>query len=286
MTRHRVVTLRRPAFTLVELLVVIGIIALLISILLPSLQAARRSANSTKCLSSLRQLGIGFQMYANDHKGVWPVAEHDYRHPTKPLPSPKIIRWYNFLARYTSGNKNVGEDAVAIAELRNSSVIWGCPEWRFTTEYIPGDFTQAVRTGYGMQYYGGDYFVPPVTVAKFQTDYAIITPSGRGLYMKGTDFAKRASERGVIADSITHIINVPGFPAYEYTSITQWQPHNGDVGTPAFAAFFVDATRHAKPGSPQNDKRVGFNMLFCDGHASPVSVRDAWEAITLKGVPQ
>jgi len=60
---------RKGAFTLIELLVVIAIIALLLSILLPSLRKARQMARSVKCKSNLRQWGMVFVMYTQDHDG-------------------------------------------------------------------------------------------------------------------------------------------------------------------------------------------------------------------------
>lgn len=69
--------MRRKAFTLVELLVVIGIIALLISILLPSLNKARQMAVRTKCLNNCRQLCVANQMYLSDYKQVLPFSNWD-----------------------------------------------------------------------------------------------------------------------------------------------------------------------------------------------------------------
>lgn len=65
---------RRNAFTLVELLVVIGIIAILISLLLPALHRVRAQSRNVKCQSNLRQIGIWGMMYANDWHNVLPTS--------------------------------------------------------------------------------------------------------------------------------------------------------------------------------------------------------------------
>jgi prepilin-type N-terminal cleavage/methylation domain-containing protein/prepilin-type processing-associated H-X9-DG protein len=96
---------KRRGFTLVELLVVIGIIALLVAILLPALKRARDSANVTKCASNLRQIAIGILSYAQDNRGRLP--------PSAVNPGDLIYPggwfWSNELVskRYISGVKGV-----------------------------------------------------------------------------------------------------------------------------------------------------------------------------------
>ena|ERR1039457_5554420 len=80
------------AFTLIELLVVIAIIAILAALLLPALSQAKAKAQSARCKSNLRQLGISLRMYVDDY--------HQYPYAKQVLPGWPQSWWFEDLRKY------------------------------------------------------------------------------------------------------------------------------------------------------------------------------------------
>ncbi len=97
--------MRRNAFTLIELLVVVAIIAVLIALLLPSLAKAREQVKTATCTSGLRQIGVGFRLYADDYSGKlppnWDPAKSD----------PDWYHWHEYTEPY----------------IGKSPQVWNCP---------------------------------------------------------------------------------------------------------------------------------------------------------------
>jgi prepilin-type N-terminal cleavage/methylation domain-containing protein/prepilin-type processing-associated H-X9-DG protein len=126
-------TISRPrgaGFTLVELLVVVGIISLLISVLMPALAKARASAERTRCMANLRQVGFAMQMYRNEHRNtLFPSGNYGYWDDA----SGKALSPWNSLAYWGTAYlpyaiQNGGYDgAGAEAVVQHGRSLWRCP---------------------------------------------------------------------------------------------------------------------------------------------------------------
>ncbi|MDE2126130.1 MAG: type II secretion system protein [Armatimonadetes bacterium] len=121
---------RRGGFTLVELLVVIGIIALLAGVLIPALSAARERGRQAVCLSNLHQIDLAFRMYLGDYDNQRPVDLQ--RMMPGYLRSPKILMCPDdFTGNYAWWNW--GRNNMPPAQ-------W---KWPQSYDYFPGSFTDA-----------------------------------------------------------------------------------------------------------------------------------------------
>jgi prepilin-type N-terminal cleavage/methylation domain-containing protein/prepilin-type processing-associated H-X9-DG protein len=285
-------------FTLVELLVVIGIIALLISILLPTLASARRAANSTKCLASLKEIGNAFNMYAMENKGYYPAARDTINQYMANGTTKAERRWTDLLAKYFHKKGEAFQTNAELTTIRMNSVLWGCPEWTRTYEYnpnAPGGSADMVYNGYGMQYYPNfpdrNYLTPAGTPAYV----AYRNTNDRLGYLKQSVWGKRGAERLLVADSAQDIIALPstvavtpvatytGYPGFK-DGTARWWPYLPLNTSPGTNEIGLDS-RHQKPGTPKaaSMQMKNINALFADGHAQSVSVREAFNAIRNPG---
>ncbi len=145
-------TRRTPAakaFTLVELLVVIGIIALLIGILLPTLNKAREAGQRTVCLSSMRELGNAYRIYAAQNKDQIPIGymdEHQFSY---------FVNWRN-----GNGTKLSMMGLLAVQKLTPNPKVFYCPT--LIDDPAWGYNTQSNRWPNFQDWPNDPLFVPPL----------------------------------------------------------------------------------------------------------------------------
>lgn len=127
--------IRRKGFTLVELLVVIGIIAVLIGVLLPALNKARQSANRIACASNLRQFGNGLAMYVNANNRYLPLL-YDSNGASVFAKYTNYGAWYILLGPHMGWGRKNGTHATVTTVTRPN--VMHCPvETNFTDYTIP-----------------------------------------------------------------------------------------------------------------------------------------------------
>ena len=238
------------AFTLVELLVVIGVIAVLISILLPVLGKVRRQANTIKCAAHLHQIGVVIAMYVNDNRGYLPVGyDQDVHRPPPPQSSPLWAQvgayWFEFLTPYLDLRAAWAEQLFAD---RQGSIFWGCPEWQ--PRWYQSQGFDPVATGYG-------YNISPL---KPGGDWNIDSMyKGNGRYFKISQIGNQ-DKRLEVADGRDPVLADLLVP--------------GDRNAPLDPAvwYSLDLNRHwARTWSDPK----GPNVLFFDGHVAQLSPAEA-----------
>jgi prepilin-type N-terminal cleavage/methylation domain-containing protein/prepilin-type processing-associated H-X9-DG protein len=284
---------RRKAFTLVELLVVIGIIAVLVGILLPALGRARKQAAAVKCAAALREIGAAFNLYAGENKGFFPVAKYD---ATYSFDSGTVnpAYWPNFLAKYMTKTKfGLGATSAEEAADARKSIFWACPAFDgYRSTQVGG--IALVQNGYGMNAYPAfkpDYPAPGNSPPG--SDAALAAGTLTGKFRKQNAWSP-ASEKALVTDSrfwLAESLNPPANGPYPPSIVSQENINNSNTYTPGRSdQTTVDVYRHGKyPGMGSGTTfdpwggKIGFNVLYADGHVATSSEgREAYRCIRMK----
>lgn len=239
----------RQAFSLVELLVVIGVIAILIGILMPALASARRSSETLRCASNMRQITQALIIYTNQNRGFFPPNTGD-----------EGLYWYQ--------EPMIGRMLPSPIKIADKSVAGG-------VMICPADFDDSVRS------YSINLFSSSV-VSHFVQPFLDLTPPQGRLFKLGV---KQSSQMILLGESWSEMVTIAEGRSESYTApavmgyfntpgerFGAGPGMNWNLGRFGVRATQVTWYRHrSKPRQSLTEPFGRANFAFVDGHVDLLS---------------
>lgn len=297
---------RSRGFTLVELIVVIGIIGLLIALALPAIQQARESARDTQCMSHLRQIGVALHNYHATHQVLPPGAESGKLPGTDTWSKDAGWTWSAMLMPYLDLSNysqaiQVGRIPVqreGVRSLLSDPTLESALEVPLPIFRCPDDKGPELSPTFGADAIGNDGMHPPLSnyVAASSSRYIRAAGAEDGLYENGSFYCNSSVKYDVILDGQSHTIAVGercfelgGLGFHAANAVATWQPNGWWAGKECWFSLrnpinntFGEANgknfMNAREESLSSLHPGGVNVLMQDG-----SVRFLSETIHFDG---